>query len=359
MKKALTAIAVFCTLAFAQSALAANTGSISVSHDPMVLAGSKSTTIHVAIPQSTDPIASIRIYTPTGYQLNTTQAAGTKIGTVDATAFSRDANLTLPLSGDVTVGAPSQFTAQATQCTGSATAQAVWILNLSVAGQTIQLPLYVQPTAGPEQTLGEYRLTICLPPPDVPVGTPGRSAQGAQVTDARFTVNGVFTTPTGGGLLKWDSLFTPYNPGRGTVNAAGTFEARAFVPLPIILGLHRTYVIKTNTWRLNGKITEGGLPVGGLTVHIARGTSIARLTQLSVTKTDASGNYKTAGHLKPLKTTYFRINATMPEHDYAAGCANPVAFAPGGCVSAKLSAWSAKSVVLAMKVVKQPAKKKK
>ena len=66
MKKVLTALAVFCSLAFAQSALAANTASISVSHDPMVLAGSKSTTLHISIPQATDPIAAINIYTPSG-----------------------------------------------------------------------------------------------------------------------------------------------------------------------------------------------------------------------------------------------------------------------------------------------------
>ena len=62
-------------------------------------------------------------------------------------------------------------------------------------------------------------------------------------------------------------------------------------------GLHRTYVIRTNTWQLNGKVTEGGLPVPGLTVHISRGTSATRLTQQSSTRTDTDGNYKTAGGL--------------------------------------------------------------
>ena len=108
------------------------------------------------------------------------------------------------------------------QCTGLAQSQAVWIMNLSVAGNTLAIPVYVNPTAGPEQTLGGYKLTICLPPPDVPVGTPGRAFQGAQLLDAKLTLNNVFTTPTGGGLIKWETLFTPYNPGIGTVNRAGT-----------------------------------------------------------------------------------------------------------------------------------------
>ena len=351
MKKAIAAVAAVAALAFAQGAFAANTGSISVAHSPMVLAGSQSTTLHIVLPQSDDPIAAINIFTPSGYTLNLTQAAGTKIGTVDATAFSHTANLTLPLSGDVITGNPASFTTQSTQCAGRPASKAVWILNLSVAGQSIQVPVYINDTAGAEQALGAEKITVCLPPWDIPEAL-GGAAQGAQVLDVRFTVNGIFTTPVGGGLLKWDTLFTPYTPKTGKANPAGTFEARAFVPLPIILGLHRTYVLKSNTWQLNGTVTEGGLPVPNLTVHISRGTAAKRLTQQSSTTTDANGNFKTAGHLKPQKTTYFQISASLPEHDYAAGCANPATtVAPAGCVSAKLSPWSSKSAVLVMKVV--------
>lgn len=353
MKRVISVLSVFAALAFAQGAFAANSGTISVSHDPMVLAGSQSTTLHITLPQSDDPIAAINIYTPSGYQYNLAQAPGTTIGTVDSTAFSHTAGLTLPLSGNVVVGNPASFTQQSTQCTGVPTSAAVWVLNLSVAGQTIQLPVYVNPTAGAEQVLGAEKISVCLPPWDIPEAQ-GGAAQGAQVLDVRFTVNGVFTTPNAGGLLKWDALFTPYTPKTGKANPAGTFEARGFVPLPVILGLHPTYLSKTNTFQLNGKVTEGGLPVPNLTVHISRGIGASRLTQQSSTRTNASGSYKTAGHLKPRKTTYFRINASMPEHDYAAGCQNPApaAVAPGGCVSAKLSSWSVQSAVLKLKVTK-------
>jgi hypothetical protein len=357
MKKAIAAVAAVAALAFAQGAFAANTGSIAVAHSPMVLAGSQSTTLHIVLPQSDDPIAAINIYTPSGYNYNLSQAAGTKIGTVDATAFSHTANLTLPLSGDVDAGNPASFTTQSAQCAGTPTSAAVWILNLSVAGQSIQVPVYVNPTAGPEQALGAEKITVCLPPWDIPEAQ-GGAAQGAQVLDVRFTVNGIFTTPVGGGLLKWDALFTPYTPKTGKPNPAGTFEARAFVPLPIILGLHKSYVAKTNAWQLNGKVTEGGAPVPGLTLHIARGISKTRLTQVSSTKTDSDGNWKTAGHLTPKKTTYFQISASVPERDFAAGCQNPATqVAPAGCVSAKLSPWSSKSALTVITVPK--AKKKK
>lgn len=353
LRAVLATAAALATLVFANAALAANTGSVAVWSTPMALANSQSTTIHVNVPQSTDPIAAVNIYSGAGYTLNTSQAAGAQIGTVDATAFSRDNNLVLPLGGPVVADDPAKpaNTAGSAQCAGVAKSQAVWIMNLSVAGNTLPIPVYVNPTAGPEQALGGYKLSICLPPPDVPVGTPGRSFQGAQLLEAKLSLTNVFTTPTSGSLVKWETLFTPYNPGVGTVNTAGTFEARAFVPLPVSLGLRATYVKKANTWRLAGKVTEGGLPVAGLTLRVARGLSLKALNATSSAKTDAGGNWKASGRLAPKKTTYFQTSATTAERDYTAtGCQSPLTpFAPGGCVHATLSPWTARSAVVRVK----------
>jgi len=357
MKRVIAGLALVAGLVLAQGAFAANTGTISVSHDPMVLAGSKSTTIHVTLPQADDAIAAINIYAPSGYAANLSQAPGTTIGTVDATAFSHTAGIPVPLSGNVVVANPASFAQQSAQCAGVPASAAVWLLNLAIQSQTIQVPAYVNPTAGAEQALGAEKISVCLTPWDVPEAL-GGAPQGAQVLDVRFTVNGVFTTPASGSLLRWDTLFTPYTPGTGKPNLAGTFEARAFVPLPLVLGLHPTYVPKTNTFRLNGTVTEGGLPVPNLTVHVSRGIAPARLTQQSSTRTGSNGAYRTAGHLKPRRTTYFRVNASMPEHAFAAGCQSPAppTVAPGGCVSATLSGWTVKSPVLKLKVPKAPKK---
>jgi hypothetical protein len=344
----LVGAAAIATLVFANAAFAANTASISVWHTPMVLAGSSSTTIHVSVPQATDGIAAVNIFVPSGYGATLNQPAGTGIGQVDATALAHDGGLTLPLSGPVTTDDPAKHT---TDACSPGTNAAVWNLNLSVAGQTLVVPIYVNPTAGPFTALGAYRLTICLPPWDLPVGTPGRAFEGAQLLDAKFTVNKIFTTPTAGGVLKWETLFTPYNPGKGTPNLAATFEARAFVPVPISLALHASYVKKTNTWKLNGAANEGGLPVGGLTIKIARGLTAAALKLKSSVKTGAGGTWSTAGKLTPKKTTYFQVSASVGERDYTStGCQSPLTpFAPAGCVSATLSPWSAKSIVVKIK----------
>jgi len=347
----LSAAAGVVTLAFASSALAANTGTVAVWHTPQTLANSQSTTIHVKVPQDTNPIAAVNIYGPAGYTVNAAQAPGTQIGNVDATAFSRDNNLTLPLSGTVVTADPasSASTSGSAQCTGVPKSEAVWIMNLSVAGNTLAIPVYVNPTAGPETALGATKLSICLPPPDVPVGTPGRSFQGAQLLEAILTVKNVFTTPTSGGLAKWETLFTPYNPGVGTINRAGTFEARAFVPLPIGFGVTAKYKSKkARTYVLSGKINEGGLPVSGLKLTVRRGTSPSKLAKVGTATTTASGSYSSAGKLKVKKTTYFQVTGAVGERDYtAAGCQSPLTpFAPAGCVSATLSPWSGKSVTV-------------
>jgi hypothetical protein len=324
---------------------------VSVWHTPQTLANSASTTIHVNVPETTNPIAVVNIYSGTGYTLDPPQAANTQIGTVEATALSRDNNLTLPLSGTVVTSDATTAANKAgsAQCARVAQSQAVWIMNLSVAGNTLAIPVYVNPTAGPEQTLGGYKLSICLPPPDVPVGTPGRAFQGAQLLDAKLTLNNVFTTPTGGGLVKWETLFTPYNPGVGTVNVAGTFEARAFVPLPIILGVQVKYKNKkARTYVVSGKATEGGAPVSGLTLLVFRGLTAKKLARVGTAKTSATGGYSLGGKLAKKATTFFQVSGSVGERDYTTtGCASPLTpFAPAGCVHATLSPWSAKSVVV-------------
>jgi len=350
LRAAVATTAALAALVFAGGALAANTGSIAVWHTPMVLAGSSATTIHLTLPQADDPIAAINIYAGAGYGAKLDQAPGTNIGTVDATAFSHTNNLTLPLSGAVVTGAPANFAAQSATCARTPTSQAVWVLALSVAGQSITVPVFVNPTTGAEQAFGPYKLSVCFTPWDIPESL-GGAPQGAQVLDVIFTVNGIFTTPTAPGPIKWDTLVTPYVPLRGTPNPAATFEMRAIVPLPIALPLKASYVRKTGTWRLSGRVTEGGLPVANTVVRIGRGPTLKGISPKSVAKTDAKGNWKASGRLVPKKTTYFNVSTTVAERDYtAAGCQNPVtSVAPAGCVTATLPKWSASSAVVRIK----------
>ena len=85
----------------------------------------------------------------------------------------------------------------------------------------------VDATAGAEAALGSYKLVVCLPPDDVPPGTPGRATNGARLLDATFTTNNVFTVPAGAAV--WKTITTPYAPAIGRPNPAATVETRAYV----------------------------------------------------------------------------------------------------------------------------------
>ena len=348
LRAGIGAAAALATLVFANAALAANTGKLTVSYSPMTAGSTGSTTIKFETPQADEPIAAVNIFTGTNF-VNGGGAPNTQIGQVDATAFAHDANLVLPLSGPVTTDDPAKHTADA--CSPGVNF-AVWNMNLSAAGQTLVIPIYVNQATGPGAALGAYNLKICLPPWDLPVGTPGRAFQGAQLLDATLTLDKIFTAPTSPGVATWEALVTPYTPGKGTPNPAGTFELRAFVPLPDTLTIHTTYKRKTNTWGLAGKLTAGGQPApSGTVVRILRGTSPSKLSSRSSTKVGANGNWKTAGHLSPRKTTYFKATASQATSDYTSvGCANPqTAFAPAGCVNATLTGWTATSAVVKVK----------
>jgi hypothetical protein len=342
MKRGLTlAAATLAALVLAGVALAANTASISVTHTPMASSSSQATTIHVKIPQATDPIARIAIYVPNGYTANLSAAAGTTIGSVSASAFAHDTGLVLPLTGGVLTDSPSAHTSDAAACLGGAAA-AVWNLNLSVAGQTVQVPLYVSATSGAETALGSYKLVICLPPPDVPVGTPGRAVFGVQVLDALFTVNGIFTTPAAPTTAAWLAFYTPYNPGAGTVNALGTFEAEALVGVPASVKAHAV-AVKHTTYKVTGTVTEGTAPAAGVAVTLYRGSK-----RVAGATTGAGGTFSFSGKLAK-GTNVFQVKASAPERSAACVAPAPPTLAPAGCTGATLASWKAASATLKVK----------
>ena len=335
-RAAIVAALAAATLALAATALGANTATVAVS-----TAGT-ATTLHIAVPQATDPIAAITIIVPNGYTANLGQAANSTIGQTNATALGHDVGLTLPLSGTVTTTNP---VAPANDPCAPGPHAAIWLLNLTVAGQPVTLTLYVDPTSGALAQLGAYVMKICLPPWDTPVGSPGRAVEGAQLLDAQFTVNSIFTAPSAGSVNVWHTLFTPYNPGVGTVNAAGTFEARSLVGAP---ALTLKAAKKNGKYALGGKLTEGGIALSGVGVTVLRGTTATRLLKVAGTSTGPGGAWASAGKLVGKKPVYFKAHASVGERDATAtGCAQPLpaTIAPGGCVSATLGAWAVDSPV--------------
>jgi hypothetical protein len=246
MKKAHRAIVAACaavaTLVFASAAFATYAPKLVVSST-----GPGGTTrVGVVVGASDDATAKTTIYVPNGYTVGT-PAVGTTLGDVTATAAAADlGGAVLPLTGTLQVIAPNATTiADAQNC--QVTPTQTWDLHLSAAGQTLDIPLFVVAPVAPEAAVGyNNKLVVCLPPPDVPTGTPGRATFGAKLLSATFSVSAI-TEPTAAADYRWTSLWTPYTPGNGKVNAAGSVEVQALRHVPIALKVTATKKKKTTT----------------------------------------------------------------------------------------------------------------
>jgi hypothetical protein len=327
LRLAVLAVASTAALALAGSALA--TQKLSVTQSATAL------TIKVSQAQSDRQPAKISIYVPSGYTINASQAPGTRIGSTTGSVFARDVNIPLPLTGDVVVVPP---TTNVGGC-DPAVHLAVWNLALSVAGQNINLPVYVDQTAGSETALGPYKLVVCLGPDDIPQGTPGRSPNGARLLEATFTVNNIFTVPAGQSV--WKAITTPYLASVGAPDAAGTVETRAVVGTGVVTITSRV-TKKKRTVRFTGRVTQAGAAVAGAQISLlVNGRNRFRA------RTNASGNYSVVLKKTGKKaTTRFQARVTVAQRNItSSGCASPSL--PGvPCVSANASAFTAVSRII-------------
>lgn len=288
---------------------------------------SPSLTINYTQDANDDPTAKLTFYAPPEYSASLTQPAGQTIGTVTAQGTAADlGGALLPLTGTVQVRAANgtylsgttqvPIAAAATQCTGTATHTAYWVLILQAAGQTLELPVFVdRVTAAPASAFASTSIQACLPPPDVPTGTPGRATFGFKLTKVDFKVDNVFTS-AGTGQPRWRVLATPYNPGKGTPNAAGSVEAQSVIGFPRSATLRKPAVKAvggTVTLRIGGSAL---LPAGApATLRLYRGAKSASSSSIVLRK---SGDAYT-GSLRIKQTAKAQVVFLQVRASVAAG----------------------------------------
>jgi hypothetical protein len=297
------------------------------------------TTVKASLDPNDDATASVRIFVPAGTQLTANQAPGTVLGPVESIVKALDlAGADLPINGQLVVAAPGQVPAAVqTACTGGVAPLATWVMVLSAAGQQLQVPTFLVPTSGAQVALGPAYIGICLPPPDVPAGTPGRSTFGAKVYSAQLTINGVFSAVP---LGAWIAFWTPYNPGKGTPNPAGTVASPAAIAPGAV-----TLAAKTSRRGaiVSGSVTQAGQPRGGATVTIAGGVTKAKLTTTKKVRVGANGKFTA----KFAVGTFFRATAVATPGAAAPLCTQlSAALAPIPCVNPTVNGFTAKSKVV-------------
>src|SRR6476619_1856080 len=371
IRTALFACAVLSTLAFAGSAFAAYTSPklVVASLTPQAAGSGGPVRVGVTVANTDDPTAKVQIYIPAGYQIGT-PAAGTKLGDVTATAAAADlGGAILPLTGELQAVAANPT--GAAQC--QVAASQYWNLHLTAAGQTLDIPLYVVAANANEMASGyQAKLVVCLPPPDVPAGTPGRATFGAKLLSASFVASAI-TQPVASGDYRWTSLSTPYNPGKGTPNPAGTVETQSIRHSPTQIKLNtakkkltsfktitrkgkkvRVKVIRTRI-TFSSAVTENGAPAtaaitttaGGKKVGGAKGTFIltaksATLTATGVLHKDAS---VPSGQTASANDLYYSSLGT-------AACTKTAAFGGLPCVDATVASSTVKASVVVKKYLR-------
>jgi hypothetical protein len=323
----------------------------------VVQQGDAGTTIRLAIPQTDDPTAKLTFFAPAGTGANLSATPGSTIGVLDAKASAGAlGGATLPLTGSVQVrsadgtylssGQQIPLAAASTRCTGTPTHAAYWVLVLSAAGQTLEVPLFVDPVSAPPlSAVVAYALTICLPPSDIPESL-GGAAFGAKVFEANFTVKGVFSPPSSGDNV-WRLLATPYNPGKGTPNAVATVEAQSFVETGRITlaPVTRTLTRPAAVFQASGTVEVSGLSDTTASVTLARGATATRLAVVGHPAVKADGTYSQRFTVRRLlrraQAFFVQATAAAPQRDLAATECKATFGVP--CIGATASGFAAKS----------------
>jgi hypothetical protein len=339
LRAAVVATAAAVALAFTGSALAAYTPHLTISHTPLALGGGGTTDVTVTFDQSDDATAKATIYVPQGYTGTLGVAAGTQLGTIDASiiAFQISPTQPLPLKGTIQADDPAKYVAN--PCSPGMH-EAVWLLRLQAAGTELAVPGYVDTTAGAEAALGKFKLQFCLPSPYIPASA-GGATLGAKLVSATLHLSNVFSLPSDNGSFPWILVATPYTVGSGVPNAAGTTQAQGIVRLPAQLSLKAK--VKKKTATLSGALKLNAAGLAGTAVSLLSGSSRTKLKAAGSTTTRAGGAYSFRKTVR--KPTYFRTRVTVPAR--STSCTGGVPGIP--CASATLNPFSVQSAIVRVK----------
>jgi len=216
--------------------------------------------------------AKVTIYVDKGLTGHLSPAAGATIGTTAAKASAAAlGGAVLPLTGTIQVraadgtygsnGAQVPLATASMACTGTATHTVFWVLALTAAGQSLEVPVFVDDITAtdPAAAFASASITICLPSPSVP--PPQGAAFGAKLISATLRLPGIFSGPAG--EYRFRAVVTPYVAGSATPDTAGTVEIQGLDRAPSGISILARRSAKGKAL-ITGRVYEAGFPGKGV-----------------------------------------------------------------------------------------------
>jgi hypothetical protein len=316
-------------LVFASTALAAYAPKLTVNHTLPAGAITSTTDIGFSQTDADDPTASVVIYSPVGYTVALNQPVGTQIGTLDGSVVAGAfGGATVPVTGTVTVGdrTNTNLTQAAEQCTGRQSHDAIWLLNVTAAGQSLPnpVPVYVDLTTTlPFSAFASASLQLCLP-------HPSQAAFGIKLLSATLHMTGVFTGPATAGNFAWTAVNVPWKDST-QANLLGTVETQAVDPNPLTATITAKLVTKTRkvkhktrtdifysySAKIGGQVRQGTAGAAGVSVDIMVGDE-----KVATATTDQNGSFSKT--LKLARTTGYHLVYTLAATALPGAACNPV-----------------------------------
>jgi hypothetical protein len=300
-----------------------------------------STSVDAALLQGKQdrPVGKV-VLTLQGGNIDFSKPVGTTLGNAAAVATTAADSVfkgaSVTFSGPVVVADPEAHLVDGTACTGSATHDGVWQLQLASQGQSLPLMLFVDRNT--QSLQGRYIVTLCAASPFV-APDQGGAPFGAALSQLFLHLNvGLYRNSGGAGVYHWWGFVTPYLDGGSTLDANAGAETRALTPIPAALALWREHA-RRDTVRFAGVISLYDFGLAGARLDVYAGTNKNKLRLVGHTsKVTKKGSY-TYTRSSPARATFFQVtvgplDVTNVPGDLFCGGGSEAAL---GCVSATLS----------------------
>jgi hypothetical protein len=272
-------------LASAGSALGAYNPLLLVGETSPALGGTGSVRIFVQVRDQDDATGIVTVYSPRGYGVKLDHPAGTELGSV--ITFIRVgpiSNARQAVQGTVRADDPARH---ALNSCAPGVHDAVWVMELTLAGTTYRLPIYVdRMTSGAEAAYASARMRACFASPYV------SAPRGVSLTYADLTLEDIFTNPDQLGIFPWNGLFVPYAPGTESLNTTLAAQSTAYIGLPgtFIVTAKRQRRGKVAFAAVTACLREAGQGVPGIAVRIYYGgASVFSSKRVASPRTNAGG----------------------------------------------------------------------